>query len=73
MSDTQVFTPPNGCKNKKGRKYKVMLFAGRPRERGMGFVDDAEQFCSVRILSYIMHKTLYFTGIGSCLSYFCFV
>jgi len=53
---------------KKGRKYKVMLFASRPRERGMGFVDDTEQLCSVRIIGYIMHKTLNFTGIGSCLS-----
>jgi hypothetical protein len=66
LSDSQVFTPPNGCKNKKGRKYKVMLFAGRPRERGMGFVDDAERLGSVRIPSYIMHKTMSFTGVGSC-------
>lgn len=50
LSDSQVFTPPNGCKNKKARKYNVKLFAGRPLERGMGFVDDAEQLCSVRTL-----------------------
>jgi hypothetical protein len=51
------------AKTKKERNYNVMLFAGRPLERGMGFVDDAEQICSVRILSYIMHETLNFTRV----------
>jgi hypothetical protein len=55
-------------KKKKARKYNVVLFAGRPREKGMGFVDEAEQLSSVIILSDIMPKTLNLIYIDSSLS-----